>query len=248
MVANVREGDVKQRYRSGSIETLLKAQVENSIELGWKPEDIILLTNFDFEFMGIRARKIVLNDFCFTGSKIFGLVWWFNNNKVEDVIWAHDLDCWQNVWFDCPEFKTDVGGVQYSNPKWNGGSIFWKPGSKDVVDEIVKRLTEDEALKEEPLLNKVFKSKEFRERITNLNSTYNVGCSGFIPRYERSVKPIRVPHFHPYNGIAWEMHALDREGLGEIAVTLRLERLLRRHYPELATRLTKRKKEKKAKK
>jgi len=240
LVANVQKQG--KRYTQDKIEILMKAQIENMIEIGWQTSDIILLSNFNFEFMNVKATLIPLNDFCFTGSKMFAIKWLFDTEKINDVVWASDLDCWQNIWFNCPEFNTDVACATYSNPKFNGGNVFWKPGSIDIINEIVKRLSENQEAKEEPILNKVFKSKEFWNRITILNHTYNVGCSGFIPRYSRSDKPIHVCHFHPYNRIAWEMHALDREGLGEIAVTVRLERLLRRYYPDLATKLSERKK------
>ena len=236
MVAN-KQKNSKSRYSFERTETSLKAQIDNMLEIGWETKDIILLTNFDFEFMGIKAELIKLNDFCLTGSKLWGMKWLFDNGRVDEIIYASDLDCWQNIWFDCPEFEGDVGASQYSNPKFNGGSVFWKPGSKDIVDEIVNALTKEKAKSEEPTLNRIFKSEEYKDRVSILNSTYNVGCSGFAPRYERSFKPVRICHFHPNNSIAWEIHGLDREGLGVIAVTVRLERLLRKYYPDMATEL-----------
>ena len=235
MVANLRG---KGRYTESSITTLLKAQIENSLEVGWLNKDIVLLTNFPFEFMGVKARVLDLNKFCWTGSKMFGLQYYFENNDVgDDVIWSHDLDAWQNAWFDCPEFK-DVGGSEYSRPKFNGGSIFWKKQSKDIMDEVINRLKKDKLKKEEPTLNEVFKSEEYKNRVTILNNTYNVGCSGYVERYERSIKPIKVCHFHPYNRIAWETHCLDRNGLEERGITIRLEKLLRKYYSGLATELS----------
>ena len=236
MVAN--KNEAHSRYKSTKIETLLKAQIENSLELGWSVGDIIIYSNFDFEFMGVKTEIVELNDFCFTGSKMFGLKHLFNSREIDDVVWAHDLDAWQNCPFRCPDFGGDVGCAQYSTPKYNGGSIFWTPKSKDIIDEVVKRLTEDEETKEEPTLNRVFKSGEYKERISIVDHTYNVGCSGYVPRFERSIKPIRVCHFHPYNGTAWEIHALDRDDAGAISVSPRLESLLRRYYP-LATELKK---------
>ncbi len=233
-VANMQENS--KRYSPERIEILVRAQIENSLELGWHREDIVFIANFDYEFMGVKALRAPLNDFCFTGSKIFSLTWYVNHVIMSDTIWAHDLDAWQNIAFGHLVFDGDVGCAQYSNPKYNGGSIFWTPHSKDIIEEIARRLTEGKEPKEEPTLNKVFKSKEYSDRISIIDHTYNVGCSGYVPRFERSLKPIRVCHFHPYNGIAWEIHALDRDGAGAISVGPRLERLLRKYYP-LATEL-----------
>ena len=231
MVANLSEKN--RRYDHEKMTTLINAQIENSIELGWKIEDIILVTNFDYYFMGVSSQKAKLNDYCFTGSKMFALKWLFSNGNSPEVVWSHDLDAWQNHEFDCPEFK-DVGATFYSRPKFNGGSIFWKKTSKDIIDEIINRIAKDSKQKEEPIINMVFKSKEFKDRITVIDNTFNVGCSGFVKRYERSEKPIRVLHFHPTNRIAWETHALDRNEIGEVALSERLESLLRKYYP-LAT-------------
>ena len=242
MVANMQPQ--LQRYVPERIELLVKAQIENSIELGWHKEDIVIVANFNFEFMGVKTIKTKLNNFCQTGSKIFALYWYMKNGIINDVIWSHDLDAWASVPFGCPDFEKDVGGTQYNNFKWNGGSTFWTPRSFDIVEEILRRLVEGKEPKEEPTLNRVFKSKEYRDRISVVNHTYNVGCSGYVPRFKKSLLPIRVCHFHPYNGVAWEIHALDRDGAGCISVSPRLEKLLRKYYP-LATELRPRKKKKK---
>ena len=233
MVANLTKG----RYKEENINILLNAQIENSLELGWKTEDIILLANFDYEFMNVKSISTKLNKRCHTGSKMFGMKWLFDNNKVNDVIWTHDLDAWQNVSFECPEFK-DAGIACYSNSKFNGGSIFWKNSSKDIVEKIINEIEKNKENKEEPTLNRILKSKEYQKRVTVLNNTFNVGCSGYAKRWNRSIKPIHVCHFHPYNHTAWETHALDRNGLDEKGISNRLENLLRKYYPYLATELS----------
>ncbi|MHA2219403.1 MAG: hypothetical protein ACXACY_26120 [Candidatus Hodarchaeales archaeon] len=234
IVANKRKN---KRYGSQSIETLIKAQIENSYSLGWSRKNILLISNFEFEFLGVKAHIAPLNEFCLTGSKMFALKWAFDTGLLKETVWAHDLDAWQNWSFKEPKMK-DVGIAQYSNNKYNGGSIFWKPESRDIVDAVVKTITEEELQREEPTLNKLLKSDEFKKRVTVLNNTFNVGCSGFVKRYNRSEKPIRVLHFHPYNRLAWETHSLDRNKLGEIATSIRLEREIRKYYPDLATELS----------
>jgi hypothetical protein len=233
LVANKQKN---KRYRRENIEILVNAQIENSIDLGWKPEDIILISNFDFEFKTVRAINVDLNEFCLTGSKLFALKWLLENKEINETIWAHDLDAWQNWKFGEPDFK-DVGIAQYSNNKFNGGSVFWKPASKDIIDLIVSIIIKNNLNREEPTLNGVLKSKDYKDRVTIVDNTFNVGCSGFVKRYNRSSKPIRCLHFHPYNRIAWETHTLDRNKIGEIPISIRLERLLRKYYPFLAAEI-----------
>ena len=235
MVANLTKN---RRYSYENIDLLLRSQIENSIKLGWNADDIILLSNFNYDFMGVRAIKIDLNKFCFTGSKVFGMKFLFKYGLVNDVIWSHDLDAWQNASFECPDFK-DVGIACYSNSKFNGGSIFWRKKASDILHKITDVIEKDEHNKEEPTLNKILKSDKYKKRVTILNNTFNVGCSGYVKRWNRSIKPIHVCHFHPYNRTAWETHALDRNGLDEKGITDRLENLLRKYYPDLATKLSK---------
>jgi len=161
MVANLTRG----RYKVDNIQLLIKAQIDNSLKLDWRQEDIILLTNFDFEFMGVKAINDKLNSSCFTGSKMFGMKYLFDNNLIDENIWAHDLDAWQNVPFFCPEFE-DVGIACYSTSKYNGGSIFWSPSSKDIVNKIVDEINNKEEQKEEPTLNRILKCIEYKNRVT----------------------------------------------------------------------------------
>jgi len=234
---NVMVANLLPHSRTGRDEliTMAQAQIENSLEVGWQVEDICLITNFDFEHHGVKAMKTNLNQHCSTGSKMFGIRWLIKQN-LDSVYWAHDLDCWQGVWFDVPDFK-DVGIAEYSQPKFNGGSVFWRPEADDIIEHVADILIDQKAAKEEPTLNKVLKSDPFKERVTVLNSTYNLGCSGFVKRYNRANKPICVSHFHPTNRIAWETHCLYRNGGGMKSVSPRLEALIRRFWPKIATKL-----------
>jgi len=233
LVANHQGG---RKYSKGKLETLVNAQIDNLLDLEWKPADIILIANFEHEFMKVKSTVVPdLNRGCLTGSKMFALRWLFNNIEVTDTIWAGDLDLWANHKFKEPSFK-DVGITTYSTPKYNGGSVFWKPTAKDIIEDIVNVLETEKAAREEPTINTLLK-KKYKDRVTKIDTTFNVGCSGFVPRFQRAKKPVRVLHFHPTNRIAWETHCLDRNGIDEVAVSLRLELLLRKYYPNLATRL-----------
>lgn len=253
LVGNVQEGH--KRYSREKVFKLFKAQIDNSLELHWNPKDIIVLSNVEFEFKGIRAYKEELNDFCFSGSKMFGILWCFKYLGIKETVWARDLDLWQNVYFDEEELKYgdvhfskkdpniidwdkyDAGASTYSRYKINGGGIFWKPSASDIIERIVNDLQANKANREEPTIDKHFKSDEYKDRVAILSSSFNVGCSGFVPRYERGIKPPRACHINPENRIAWETHTLDRNGQDFRSVSPRLEQLLRRYYPKLATQM-----------
>lgn len=223
------------KYSEESFKFLLQAQIENSLVLGWTAEEIIILSNFDFEYLGIKAYNIKLNSACFKGSKLWGAKWIFENIK-SDIIWSRDCDTWQNYPFKCPKFR-DVGITCYSTEKFNGGSVFWRKSALDIIDEIVDTLTQSNAHREEPILNRILKNDKYKKRVTVINNTFNVGSSGFIKRYLRSDKPVRVCHFHPTNRIAWETQALDRTHVGIVTVSRRLEAILRKYYPDLPMQL-----------
>jgi hypothetical protein len=178
-------------------ESYLKAQIDNSIELGWSTDSIILVTNFDFEFMGVKAMKMDLNPGgCLTGSKTFSTLLLLKHG-MNEPFWAHDLDAWQQIKFDMPEF-TDIGVTTYSvERKINGGSMFIRPSAIDMVQEIVNEIERQQSKKEEPIIRKILNLDQYKGRITIVDQTFNVGCSGFWKRYYRASKPIHVFHFHP---------------------------------------------------
>ena len=228
---------ISKKYTPTHIQNMIKAQIDNSLDLAWQPEDIILMTNFEYEYRGVKARNKQLNEHCLTGSKMFAIHELLRNGEIgqNEIIWSHDLDAWQNVPFDTAESSmefADIGICKYSNERLNGGSIFYKSTAADIVAKVVQTITEGQEQKEEPTINKIFKMKEYRGRITILNSTYNVGCSGFVKRYNRAIKPVRVSHFHPLNRIAWDTHVQDRNKLGVISTAPRLIALLQKWFPD----------------
>lgn len=240
MVANCQK---KGRYCRENIENCLRAQVENSLNMSWNPDKIMIVTNFPFKFLGVTGHEVILNKTCLTGSKMWALQYIFqlidkdcpSIHEISEVYWAHDLDAWQNSPFAAPDIK-DVGITTYSNDKYNGGSSFWKPLALDIVNKVVSIL-EGGQNKEEPTLNRVLKSDEYKERVTLINTTYNVGCSGFVPRLLRAEKPVKVAHINPHNRIAWETHSLDRNGIGVRSISDDLEKTLRKYFPHLAVGL-----------
>lgn len=72
----------KKRF-SGEPLVLVKIQIDNSLDLGWKREDIILATNFSFEYNGIKSIVVSDNNFlpfCVTACKNTAILELFNRN------------------------------------------------------------------------------------------------------------------------------------------------------------------------
>lgn len=230
IVANYRrtKENSSKHYSKDMLERELMVQIENSLRFGWNPQDLIVVTNFVFEHRGITSINLNLNEQCLTGSKVFAMNELFKYGLVDDVIWAHDLDAWQNDYFECPHFL-DVGIAEYSRPKYNGGSVFYKPSAKDIVEEICDHITTNKEAREEPTLDKFLRGK-YAKRTTTINPTFNLGCSGFIKRVERAIKPIKVLHFHPTNRIAWDTQTRDRNNTGFIPISNSLKELFIEHF------------------
>lgn len=234
MAANMRDGCPK--YGLDPMRKLLRAQIENSVECGWRTCDIIIVANFFFQHMGVMASIYDMRDYCLKGSKVFALEYVWRYINTNEVVWTKDLDVWQNCAFSEPKFK-DVGISCYSRPKYNGGSVFWRRSGIDILRAVIFEIEKGKAGREEPTLNRVFKSEQYQDRVTVLNTRYNIGCSGYVKRMDAAERPIVGAHFNPLNRIAWETHRLDRNGTGDVSVSGRLEILLRRYWPELSTEL-----------
>jgi len=227
-----------RRYRKETILPVINCQIDSLLTLGWNAKNILLLTNFKHDFMGVNAIQIDFNKQCLTGSKLWAAQYIFKNNLCDEILWAGDLDLWMSTYFDEPEIL-DVGLSTYSNvKKLNGGNIFWNTESIDIIDKIIETIEQREEQKEEPVINEILKSGKYKKRVTILNTSWNCGCSGFYPRFLRAEKPIRCVHLNINNRLAWETHALSRDGMGVRSVSKQLEHILRKYFPNLATELS----------
>lgn len=131
-----------------NIETLAKLQIENMLELGWKAEDIILVTNCEWEFMGVKS--VVVDDGyffapdprsikCIAVAKLFeeGLV--FEDNEL---YWMHDIDHFQQLPITEEEIVKEMGDCDFAlcdygrRIKYNCGSIFFRKSAADIFIKI----------------------------------------------------------------------------------------------------------------
>jgi hypothetical protein len=219
---------------------MIETQIENSLELGWKLEDIKLVTNFEYEHCGVKS--IVVSDNCYCDwwkqvSKMNGILELFKMDliKQDEIYWFHDLDAFEavpiNVDLEGKEAAfTDYG---YSDKRWNTGSFFFKKEARDIMQAITDRCYEKH-INEEYALGELTKNNEnnINSRIKKINITYNFpgsnnGYKYFKMVYDSCELPVQVLHFHPlrWSGRFYRMFDGNNE-YGVIMISERLKRIL----------------------
>ena len=201
----------------GENRTLIKIQIDNSINLGWKKEDILVVTNFDYEYNGVKSLVIEDSNFCDfspTVSKINSVICLFEKEMIEnDLYWLHDLDAFQLCGITKEEIFSKLdnsvfGLTDYgTSQKWSTGSIFFTKDSKNIFDWIKIECYRDGVYwkhrNEEAAVARLVtnNTNNINDFIKKLNVTYNFAIRkrNFCLQYRRNTeKPIRVLHFHPF--------------------------------------------------
>lgn len=219
---------------------LVKVQIENSLGLSWKLEDILLVTNFDFQYGPVKA--IAFKNIEYFGpypkaSKINAIIKLFEEGLISDsqVYWFHDLDAFQLIPLTESELKlgkVDLGLTAHDaynlppdlikNKKWSTGSMFFTKSAKDIFCRIRQIMYDHEPNEEKALTELTDKYYSISKRIKRLNHTYNF-VAPIAYKYGLTYepyKPIRVVHYHPYGFLP-----KSKEGIPLIPD--RLERIFR---------------------
>lgn len=205
-------------------------QIDSALLLGWNPQDILLITNFPYEYNGIKAT---VYEEGFTSynpptTKLNVLANLFKWDLIEDdIYWSHDMDAFQQHPFDLDLEGFDAGLCTYQrNDCIQLGSAFIKKGFKDIVLSIMDRLPEWAGKEggpryDEYVIHRFMKEdyNNIRGRVKILNGTYDFGMRRIKQCYEKADKPLKVVHFRPYSDL---INTLDRAmyGRNEIGIPL----------------------------
>lgn len=195
--------EIKGHFNDAEI--CAKVQIENSLKWGWDQSNILLYTNFEFEYNGIKATVLDGVEFFDRkpqASKINAIARLFEKDLILDgeLYWFHDLDAFQV----CPTPSLfvklghyDIAVTDYgTTSKWSTGVIYFKKGAKDLFYKL-RDTTYALDIDEETALMCLTKfNRNVRRRVARINKTFN-----FTPRqlpkvYSVSDKPIKVIHFH----------------------------------------------------
>lgn len=185
-------------------ETLTKIQIDNSLSLGWKLEDILLVTNFVYEYKEVKS--IVVGDYeVFDNNhstKIPAINELFRRHLINDnmIYWFHDHDAFQLETFDI-ELDKDAGFTDHGawSKTWNAGSFFFNKNAEDIFLKIWE-LMNSRNTNEQNALTYMWQNNinGINERYELMSTAYNIG----IYRIEENLKLAgmnpKVAHFHPH--------------------------------------------------
>jgi len=218
---------------------LVKIQIDNSLSLGWKSSDIILVTNFEYEYRKIKAILIeddVYCDFFYPTTKLYTIVRLFKKGLIEEELyWYHDFDCYELNKIIESEVKQEMGScnVGVSNycqrPRLCSASIFFNNKAEDVFKQMKKEIDKDK-INEERALMRIYYGEDspLREQIKMVNTTYAFHKFNIIPTYKTTKKPIRVAHFH-LTPDKYEFYIEGKNKLNMSLVPKRLIKIFNKH-------------------
>lgn len=190
---------------SEECDVLAKIQIHNSFHLGWKKEDIVLVTNFPWERGGVKAIVVGDEHYCAVrprSIKTAIIPHLIDEGIIEKgkIYWNHDFDAYQLNVIKQGELRLanfDVGLTDYGwRDRWCMGSFFVKASSRDIfakAKDIIYKDIEDETAMIELTLDKAI-----AKRCKRLNITYNFGMRHVESNWQKAIKPLRVVHFHPH--------------------------------------------------
>jgi len=189
---------------------LVKIQIDNSLDLGWKRDDIMLVTNFDYEYNGIKSLIVEDKYFCEyspISTKLTTLIGLIELDiiKENELYWCHDFDAFQLEQIqesDIELGEADMALCDYGRlDKWAGGSMFFKKSCKDILDKTKEIMDERKAVDENAITHLTRTDENIKKRIKKMNISYNFLVYNLHACYKMAIKPLKVAHFHPFGGM-----------------------------------------------
>lgn len=184
-------------------EDLTKIQIDNSLSLGWKLSDIILVTNFDYEYKGVKS--IVVDDYEVfdqnRSTKIPAINELFDREIVEDELyWFHDHDAFQLEPINLI-LEKDAGFTEHGvySKTWNAGSFFFKKRSKDIFLWIWEYMNL-RGTNEQNALTYMWQNNinGINDRYKLMSIAYNIGIYHIAENLKKAGESAKVAHFHPH--------------------------------------------------
>lgn len=216
---------------------LVKVQIDNSLELGWSPEDIMLVTNFEYEYNGVQS--IVLDgksycDFFPPATKLYTIVALFEQGLIEDCLyWYHDFDCYQLNPITEEELGLDAYDMGLANygrrERLCSASMFFKKTAGDIFASAKETLIKIKTDDEHAIMRVINDNMEtFGKRAKLLNTTYAMHRFNLTTCYPDMIKPVKVAHFHP-TADKFDFYTYGKNKLNMVFLPERLIRIFQKY-------------------
>lgn len=188
---------------------LARIQIDNSLDLGWKKEELIIATDFPFEYNKVKSvvvPDLLYYDFDKNANKLPVILYLIDQGIIEpgELYWCHDFDAYELNKIDESELgleNFDLGLMHYFyKPEWQFGSFFFKSGAGDILKLLDSTIQAKPHISRnnEKTLTKLIKNNTINStRYKRLNVTYSVMKRCLKTVYNEATKPIKVLHFRP---------------------------------------------------
>lgn len=216
---------------------LIKLQIDNNLDLGWSTDDILLYTNFAYEYRGVEARIApdIYADYDPSSNKVPVILYLLQNGLLEDhLYWYHDFDVYQLEQFE-PPAVTSFGVARYAyKHDWQCGSFFFRNNTEqffDIWNEEIKLIVNWSKYARTRTDEKALKSLVLRQilLVEELNHTYNFVFKFSSRTYPTIDKPIKAAHFHPDDPNSMDVFMYGKNPFGIPYITERLTDVFHRH-------------------
>lgn len=180
----------------------VKIQIDNSLSLGWDVEEIMLVTNFPYEYRGVEAIVIGDENYCqihWPATKIYVLIKLFEMGLIgDDLYWYHDFDCFQLEPFSGNILLgADMGLTNYGRmPRLCSASIFFNKNAEDIFKRLKNEVEVSKKDEEMGIARMINRDEDLKGRVKLLNITYAFHKFNIVSCDKIVDKPIKVAHFH----------------------------------------------------
>lgn len=174
---------------------MIRANIDAMLHTGWRGCDMLLFSNFEFGYRGVRAIPLERPTRIAYFSKWVAALQAMRLHPREDLF-VHDPDCFVADRFrsaPLPPGKL-VGFCQYRFGT-QGGVSFFRPRARRIVREILSRGERLRFINDEHVIAQM--REKHRAAWEDLNSTWNVGLCRWERRLAQAEKPVRVFHTKP---------------------------------------------------
>ena len=180
----------------GENEGLARAQIDLANALRWRTNKVILITNFEWEYGGIRTTVLDNLDFPrnYRACKLKAFIAMRDAGMLEKghIYWFHDFDVYQCRNFAPPKIRC-FGATRFARHSnlWSTGSIFFTHEISDMLDIWLAKTDAKAEWCEERALNYLSFADSI---IDDIGLTYNYRCKQWNEQWPVIEKPICALH------------------------------------------------------